>query len=296
MYNANVSARTVRCRNCGKRLAAATRVCPACGADQPLHVRRIRCNYCSLRVPADSAVCPHCKHDPRGFYIRPRAVLGLVGVVAIAALAYAALNPSLWVSSLTPTNTSTVTPTRIPSATAVIALVVTATLPPSLTASPTQAPTTTSTATTGPTATETPSPTATKRVVTRPLPSSTSSPTATSFPPPILVSPPNGTSFSGPKDRIIFSFTSAAPLEENQWFRLEVVFQNRTNNFANWCGWSKGGPLQFPMSYRDDSWQLDRTFRWHVNIADSPLSHPSTCAAEATIVSPPSVEWTFYWY
>jgi hypothetical protein len=94
----------------------------------------------------------------------------------------------------------------------------------------------------------------------------------------------------------MLTFTTAVPLQANQWIRVEVIFHNRTNNFANWCGWSKGAPLQFPSSYHDDSWQPDRTFRWHVNVAESEANPPSTCAAEAIIISSPSPEWTFFWY
>jgi hypothetical protein len=298
MYNANVSVSTVRCTNCGKRLAPGTRVCPACGADQPLplHIHRIRCNYCSLRVPADTSVCPNCNHNPRGFYLHPRVLLGTLGVLALAAVAYAALNPSLLSKSISPPNTAT--PTRTPTATGVIALVVTATLPPSATPTVTQPPTVIPTSTVNPTgtATSTPTATATRRLEATPLPSPTATPTATSYLPPILLAPGDGAKISGPKARVLLTFTSAMPLQANQWFRVEVIFRDRSNNFADWCGWTKDSSVQFPISYYDASWQLDRTFLWHANIAESAASPPSTCAADAIIVSPPSTEWTFYWY
>lgn len=288
---------TVRCTNCGKRLPPGTLVCPACGANQNLHIRRIRCNYCSLRVPADSRVCPNCNHNPHGFYIHPRRFLGLIGAAAVIVVGYAALNPSIWVRSIPLPSTPTLTATASP--TAIVALVVTATLAPSDTPIPTGTPTPTnppaSTATTitSPTATATQTPT---RRTIRVLPSDTPVPTSTTYPSPILFGPPNGVTESGRKQPIILMFTSASGLGPTEWYKVEVIFKSRTFSFANWCGWTKEQFIRFPMSYYDESWQYDRTFKWHVNIAESSANPPSTCAADALVTSPPSAEWTFYWY
>jgi hypothetical protein len=111
-----------------------------------------------------------------------------------------------------------------------------------------------------------------------------------------LLSPADGAKLSGSKQIVILRFTTDLALQANEWYRVEVVFKSRTYSFANWCGWTKDHLIQFPASYYDASWQLDRTFRWHVTIAQAEPNPPSTCQALSTDVSPHSAEWTFYWY
>jgi hypothetical protein len=242
-------------------------------------------------VPAEIVLCPYCKHNPRGVYLRPRFLLGIIGALALAVFACAALNPSAWVNALsvhsTPTSTATAKPTRV------ITLLVTATPAPSAMPKPTGRPTDKPAPTLNPT--DTPTPTATKRVV-KPLPALTATPAPTSLQSPILLAPANAAKLYGPKKNILLYFKSDVTLHADEWFRIEVIFKDREFKFANWCGWSKDSFIQFPWTYYEDSWQGDRAFHWHVSIAQSQTDSPSTCAASATDVSPPSAEWTFYWY
>ncbi len=294
-YNVSVSATSVRCPSCGKRLSPSTRVCPICGAEQALHIRRIRCNYCNRRVPTDIMLCPYCKHDPRGVYLRPRLLLGAIFVVAIAALAYTTLNSSAWVVALAPGSTPTPTATAVP--TRAITLLVVATTAPSATPTPTLRPAAKPTAT-APLPTDTPTPTATRRVVIPP-PVRTVAPAptgSTSLAPPMLLAPVNGAKLNGSKRNIVLLFQSGVALQPDEWFRIEVVFKDREDRFANWCGWTKDSSIQFPWGYYEDSWQQDRSFHWHVSITQSLTDMPSTCAASVTEISPPSPDWTFYWY
>lgn len=266
-----------------------------------MHVRRIRCHYCSRRVPADSIVCPICKHNPRGFYLRPRLVFPVLAVIAIVALAYWAINSSIWSNAVSnsvansPTSTTTPRPTRL------TALIVTATLLPSRVPVSTDAPTASPTGTAVPTSTQIPTPTLTPQPsrptalpVQQPLP--TLAPSPTSYAPPVLLSPLSGARLSGRKQAVVLTYAYPQILLPNNWFRVEVIFKDPAGNFANWCGWTKDYAIRFPIPYYDDSWPYDRTFRWHVAIAQAGTDLPSTCQASYSDVSALSQDWIFYWY
>ncbi len=120
-------------------------------------------------------------------------------------------------------------------------------------------------------------------------------PSVTPSGPPSLLSPNNGEKFYGSKKRIPFTF-QPFELGANEWYRLQIDFRDRKNEAASWCGWSKGTTILFPSEYHDDSWQIDRTFRWHVNVAISDADPPSTCDAPVSSMSAPSEERLFYWY
>ncbi len=300
VYNAAMSGSSVRCPNCAKRLSPHLRICPACGAEQPLHVRRIRCNYCGRRIPAQSPTCPRCEHNPRRFYLRPHHVLYPLGLVLLAVLIYFGVNAIPWVRTLAvgsaPTPTRTRAPTRTP---ALIVITATATDTPVLLAMGTDTPLPSATDTLAPVTPSTPTRTVTptrrptvRPQVLRPSPSATTVLIAA----PVLESPVDGQSLYGPRKRITFNFHGMAPLREHDWFRIEVDFMDRTNQFANWCGWSQSNSIDLPNAYYDDSYQMNRTFRWHVNIAETATDSPSTCAAPTIHLSAPSPEWTFYWY
>ncbi len=295
-----MSANSVRCPNCGKRIRESVRICPACGTEQPLHIHRIRCHYCDRRVPSNVALCPNCKHDPRGFYVRA-SWLRTIAVLGLAlGVAWLAFNPPIRfdVQSLlqvpTPTRLAAIGPELI---------VVTATLPatPTPTARPATVPNTRE-----PTMTLTlvpPTPTYTQSPTVRPITPAapvvgTPVPTATSSPalrPPLLVAPANGERMSGRK-RIINLTFQPVELGPKQWYRIQVDFKDREDRFASWCGWTRDNFIRFPMDYYDDTWQLDRTFRWQVKIVNSDANPPSTCAAPSADQSPASPVWTFYWY
>lgn len=266
-------------------------------------VRRIRCHFCSRRVPADSIVCPYCRHNPRGLYLRPSMFIAPVAVVALAALAYAAVNPSVWTRALSLTGavtpTTTTGPTPRATGTRATALIVTATLRPSF------APTITEVAPPLPSETPNPTPTSSSTPTYTPVrqqvrptapPPPTLTPSPTSYPPPILQSPSSGAKLSGRKQAVILAYTSPGSLQPNEWFRVEVIFKDPAANFANWCGWTKDNSIRFPIPYYDDSWPFDRTFRWHVTIARAEAESPSTCQAVYTDLTPPDQEWIFYWY
>lgn len=266
-----------------------------------MHVRRIRCHYCSRRVPADSIVCPYCKHNPRGLYLRPRLVFVVIALVLIAIVAYGALNPSVWTNAVSLSASNSPTATVPARATRVTALIVTSTLPPSLVPVFTDSPTATPTETAAPTSTQAPTSTPTQRPATPPpppvrplIPSATAVPT--SYPPPVLSSPPPGTRLSGRKQAVILSYTYPASLLPSVWFRVEVIFKDPAGNFANWCGWTKDYSIRFPIPYYDDSYPYDRTFRWHVALAQAGTDLPSTCQATYQDVSTLSQDWIFYWY
>ncbi|MGB8646500.1 MAG: zinc ribbon domain-containing protein [Anaerolineae bacterium] len=289
-----MSAISVRCPKCAKRLSPRVRICPACGAEQPLHILRIRCSYCGRRIPANALTCPHCDHDPRRFYWRPVLLVYGLGLALLALVIYVGVNRPVWVQSLAlstaPKPTATVTHTPI---VVIITATPTETIPapatetdtprpsPTDTRAPTLAPTPTATATLGP------SP------VVPPLFPTLAAP---SLPAPVLESPADGQPVYGPHKRIALSFHGMAPLREHDWFRIQVDFKDRNNQFASWCGWGQSNSILLPSSYYDDSWQLDRTFHWHVNIAETNVALPSTCSAPTLHLGAPSPEWTFYWY
>jgi Double zinc ribbon len=287
---------SLRCPNCGKRVPDALRTCPACGAEQPFHIRRIRCGYCSRRVPANVTLCPYCRHNPRRMYLRPHLLWGLLGVGVLVALACAAFNAPTWVGGLAFRNAQT--PTS-PAPTRQAVLFVTATTSALATPSPTATlmhviTTNLATPTEPPTNTPTVTATATRPPL-RVAPTNTPTATAVPLPPPLLLAPPNGAKLNGPHKAIVLSF-HPTELRANEWYRVEVLFKDRENRGAGWCGWTKGTTLLFPSSYYDDSWQLDRTFRWHVQVFASSVDLPSTCGAPATPVGAPSADWVFYWF
>ncbi len=278
------------------------RNCPACGAQQVLQVRRIRCASCGRRIPANVLVCPHCGHNPRGLYLQSRVLylFAAIVLIALAVLAFPRVIPwykGISVASAPPRATHTPGPTLVEAmaiTAAVPAELPTTEVPPS--PEPSDVPTLmpSPVPTTAPTDVPTPTWTATQVLVLwypPPKPTLTPSP----YPAAELISPLNGAIFYGRGNRIMLTFQSDLQLAADQWFRVEVLFNDRSNNVAGWCGWSKGDPVRFPNSYFDDSWQTNRVFRWHVQLVTAADALPSTCQAAATNLGPPSAEWTFRW-
>ncbi len=287
---------SIRCTNCGKRLAEGTRICPACGVEQPLHVNRIRCGYCSRRVPSNVVLCPYCKHNPRHLYLRPRFFIGLLGLIGAIVLIYGAFNaPRLFGGLALP---------KLPAPTVAVAaepplLVVTATSVPSATFTPvpTLAPTLfvpTTSLTAVPSVRPSATPTATRSTVKVLPPTPMPTPTPILLAPPSLLGPKNGEKIYGAKRIILLTF-QPVELQASEWYRVQVDLHDRDNRAASWCGWSQETTVRFPAEYYDDSWQLDRTFRWHVNVAVSDANPPSTCAAATISMGAASEDRVFYW-
>ncbi len=310
-----MSAHSVRCPSCGKRLPSTARICPLCGTEQPQHVSRIRCNYCSRRIPANAALCPYCRRNPRRHYIRARWLLLPLALAGIVAVVFTALNAPVWFSALAlnPAATATSAVAFNPTARVIVTVLPAATLTPTATASrlatssaalvttmsllpsPTRMPTVESTAEPSPSPIAPVRPTATR---TRRAPSPTPKPTATltitatPFPPPVLLAPPDQAAIVGPRRFLWLSFRPSATLPEQGWYRIEVDFQDREDRPATWCGWTQGTGIYFPGDYRDDSWQFDRLFRWRVQVFHS--QNVNIDPAGLKPFSPPSVERAFY--
>ncbi len=112
----------------------------------------------------------------------------------------------------------------------------------------------------------------------------------------MLTGPGYGHIFSGPGEAVDLTFHGSVPLAANQWFRVQIDYKDRNNVMISWCGWSRSNAIRFPRDYFDDSWQMTREFRWHVNLVETSLRVPSTCAAAVDNSSPDSPAWLFYWY
>ncbi len=257
--------------------------------------RRIRCRNCGYRIPADSKVCPHCGENPR---LSAKALLARVGILLLGGLLGLG---ACWVgfrvltaNGLALTAGSEESPPS-PTATLQIIFVQATLVPPTPTLEPT------ATATSTPTPTPQFSPTPTRRDARTPTLTLTATragptPTSPSFPAPSLLGPPNLSVFTGETANIFLNWQSVTTggLPENEWYAISISFTLRDGKSEMRRGWSREAGWNVPKTFYGDASPKERAFKWNVTVMRVEGADPYTSPSQ-TPASPTSVTWTFFW-
>jgi len=232
------------CPNCQNPVEPGWRVCPQCGFTKTDDTAKtIRCKVCGRRARPNFLVCPHC-----GANLEPKPLpilqLGLAAVIIVGlTFGWMQLGPrltsgakavTLAINPPTPTPTFTLTPTFTPSPTSTPTATPTETSTPVPSATPTE--TSTPVPTETPTATPTPRPGAPTATAT-----STITPTPTpKFGKPVILGPADGKLY-GRHDELVLRWQEMGALADNEFYAVRMTWQqngqltyggtNTKNNF-----------------------------------------------------------------
>lgn len=247
----------VHCRNCGKRVSAQGRLCPACGATLRRGWRHVALFVLCLALVG------------AGYYLVARVVtvsrirwqLARLPRPSLAAILPPA-TPTYVVVSQRSTETRPV-PTRIPTAT------------PFRSPVPTATPTSTMTPTAAPTA--------------RPA-------TATAafrLPAVKLLGPASGAEFGGADASVVLSWEPVGELAEDEWYSVNLRYQ--ANNQTNYDGtWTKETSWRLPSHLFRKPDPATSGFEWDVRVMQRTGSRPDG-GNQGVPVSAPGEVRTFQW-